>query len=367
MKKAYIGIIILLLMLSSCKSTYKGSDVCYDCGFNTIWNYTLYCDNAESYQNYQKIIHDSAKYYHQLFDIYHNYEGLNNIKTINDYAGIKAVEVDEAIIELLSLAKDIYLLSDGSFDIAQGKLFALWHDYREAGKTLNAEEKGGLLPTESELQNAYNAQAFSHIIIDDENNTVFIDDPNVNIDVGGIAKGFTVEKIAAELKDSGLESGGISAGGNVKTIGQKNNNETWNVTVTDPRNNTYVAYDGVLTLAVKDDMSVVTSGDYFNYYLDNMGNKQHHIINPHTLKPGNLYHSVTIVCQDSGLADALSTALFNMSISEGEKLIKDVKEKYHCDVGVLWILSEENNEAIEDIEKNGLRIYMNDNFAQYLK
>lgn len=91
----------------------------------------------------------------------------------------------------------------------------------------------------------------------------------------------------------------------------------------------------------------------------------HHIINPDTLYPSDLYESVSVIVSNSGLADALSTSLFNMNIEEGMKFIQRVEHYYDIEIEVLWVLSENNLEDIKTQNINGLNVYMTDDFTNY--
>lgn len=365
MKKIILSLITITFLLSGCKPLNRYSDICYDCGFNTVWNWIIYTENENKNNQYEEMIKESVTRYNKLFDIYNNYENINNIKTINDNAGIKPIEVDEEIIEMLKISKEIYELSNGKFDITQGALLKVWHKVREDGKTLNELGVYGILPDENDLIEASKHHGFEHIIIDEENSTVYIDDPDISLDVGGIAKGYTVEKIALMLEENGIKHASIVGGGNVRTINDKADGTPWGVAIQDPRSSQEYSYDGIINVFTRNSVSVVTSGNYFNYYIAEGNKKMHHIINPDTLYPSDLYESVSVIVSNSGLADALSTSLFNMNIEEGMKFIQRVEDYYDVEIEVLWVLSENNPEDIKTQNINGLNVYMTDDFTNY--
>lgn len=366
MKKILLSIMIFGMVLSGCqKEKQRFSGICYDCGFNTVWNWILYTEDEEIYDEYVSEIYTYANKYHRLFDIYNNYDGVNNIKTINDNAGIAPVKVESEIIELIEMAKEMYELSDGLFDITQGSLLRVWHNYREEGKVLNANGEYGNLPSEEELLEASQYHGFEHVIIDSENSTVYIDDPNVSLDAGGIAKGFAVEKIAEKLQEDGITNGSVVGGGNVRTINNKGDGTPWGVGINDPRSTDAYSYEGITNVYLTENNSVVTSADNFNYYLFEGDEKMHHIINPKTLYPSDYYMSVSIITPHSGLADALSTSLFNMTIEEGLAFIEKVSDYYDTSIDVLWVLKDDNTEDVEVEIINDLRIYMTEGFREY--
>ncbi len=296
--------------------------------FDTMTQIVGYADNEESFQKSAQLIHDDLEEYHELYNIYEDYPGVNNIKMINDNAGIKPIVVNKKIIDLLLFAKEAYALTDGKVNVAFGSVLKIWHDHREDGIE-NPED--ATLPTEEELETAARHVDIEDVVIDQEKSTVYLADAQMRLDVGAIAKGFATEAICENAEKYGFSSALISVGGNVRAIGEKaNNGGVWKVGIRNP----YDQNDGTLSLVGLDDQSLVTSGVYERYYTVN--HKQyHHIINPETLFPADYFVSVSILCNDSGLADALSTALFNMSYEEGAKLIETIP-----DAEALWAFSD---------------------------
>ena len=268
-------------------------------------------------------IHDELLVYHQLFDIYHEYDGQNNLKTVNDHPG-EAVAVDSAIIDLLLDCKAYYELTNGRVNAAMGSVLKLWHEAREDGLE---DFANAYLPDADALTEAAKHTGWDSILIDREKGTVTILDPALRLDVGAIAKGWSVQR-AAENAPEGLL---ISVGGNVCATGPKDSSGTpWVVGVQDPEVGESYLHTLYLTKG-----SMVTSGDYQRAYMVD-GEIYHHIIDPDTLYPGKLWRAVTVVCPDSGLADALSTALFLLPIEEGQKLL-DTCESY-----AMWVDAEGN-------------------------
>lgn len=278
-----------------------------------------YCDSKEEFEKYSKMIKNELQTYHRLYDIYNDYDGINNIKTINDNAGIKAVKVDEKIIDLIEFSMDMYKKTDGAFNIALGSVLTIWHDYRADG--IDHPDNAKLPPMDTLLE-ANNHTDINNIIIDKENSTVYLADKEMSLDVGSVAKGYATEKVAQYIEKKGLKQALMSVGGNIRAIGGKDkNNDDWKSGITNPldKNGT----DPYIKTVRLKDMSLVTSGDYQRYYTVD-GKKYHHIINDHTLMPSDYFTSVTILTQDSGYADALSTSIFNMPYEEGVKLINSL-------------------------------------------
>jgi len=300
--------------------------------FDTVTQVVLYADSQRAAQARFAAIHEELKAYHQLFDIYHTYRGMNNLKSINDAAGTAPVVVDAAIIELVRLAKEMHALSDGRMNIAMGSVLSIWHDCREQGI---AHPEHSALPSMEELDQAAAHTDISRVLVDELAQTVYLSDPELRLDVGGIAKGYAVERVAASAKADGVESLLISVGGNVRTIGVRGDGKPWRAAIQSPDG------DGVLYTLNVSDNSLVTSGDYQRYYTVD-GQNYHHIIDPKTRMPADYFSSVSVLCEDSAMADALSTALFCMPLAEGQALIKTLP-----DTEAFWIIPD-GTEAFSD-------------------
>lgn len=275
--------------------------------FDTVTTMVGYADSEEAFTAQAQQIHDALLEYHQLYDIYNDYDGLNNLKTVNDNAGIAPVEVDAKILDMLEFSKELYEETGGRVNVAMGGVLSLWHDAREAGIE---DPANAYLPDQDALEEAARHADWSNVVIDEEAGTVYLADPDMSLDVGAIAKGYAVERVC-ETAPAGML---ISVGGNVRATGPKPDGSPWVVGIENPDGG-----DFLHTLYVEDS-SVVTSGDYQRYYLVD-GQRYHHIIDPDTLYPATRWRSVSILCEDSGIADGLSTALFTLSQEDGQKLL----------------------------------------------
>lgn len=281
--------------------------------FDTYCEITAYDTSQASFDKKYEKIYALLEKYDQLFDIYHTYDFVVNLKYVNDHAASSPVAVSDEIMDLLLYGKKVYDLSEKTVNIAMGSVLSLWHEKREEGRQL---------PDMAELQRRRKHTNINSLVLDEDKKTVFFSDPALSLDVGALAKGFVCEKIAEYIVQNQLfDSALISLGGNIKTVGTKGNraDEAFNVAVENPLSQDYLA---VLNVSSGD--SVVTSGDYQRYYEVN-GKRYCHIINPKTLMPSEFVSSVTVVAKDSLYADAMSTALFNMSIDDGLKLVNSTE------------------------------------------
>lgn len=315
------AMVLLLLagLFSACGKTDK--DITrYEASFLDLFDTQStivgYYGDKQEFEEQVNYIYDETKIYHQLFDRYNNYEGINNLKTVNDMAGIEPVQVDQKIIDLLKYSKEIYELTDGKVNIAFGSVLEIWHDYRDMG-IYNPED--AQVPPMDQLMEASLHSDIDQVIIDEEAGTVFLEDPKMSLDVGAIAKGYAVEQVAQSLvEERGTESLLISLGGNVRAIGYKDHVSTpWNVGVKDDGTR------GILHTMNLLNQSLVTSGNYQRYYVVD-GIRYHHIIDPATLMPADHYVSVTILASDSGLADGLSTMAYILPLEEAKAKVEEI-------------------------------------------
>ena len=313
MIRKIITIALILCLLCGCAAPAQKNLTIYEASYLTLFDtVTIIKGPAESQAEFASVaqqLHDEMLRLHQLFDIYHDYEGLNNLKTVNDMAGIQPVQVDSAVIELLTDCKDYYELTGGRVNVAMGSVLKLWHEARSDGLEDIANAR---LPDMEALKEAARHTDIESIVIDEAASTVYISDPEVRLDVGAIAKGWAAQRAAEKAPKGYL----MSVGGNVCATGPKSEGNPWVIGVRDPDG---AADDYLHTLYVEHG-SLVTSGDYQRTYMVD-GKFYHHIIDPDTLMPSTYWRSVTILCDDSGLADALSTALFLMDREAGQQLL----------------------------------------------
>lgn len=333
--------VVFVSCLTSCKnntSAQKFTDYSFDY-FDTVTTIVGFENTKEEFDENCKKIKDWLSEYHKLYDIYTRYDNLNNLCTINN--STEPVKVDIRIIDMLLYAREMYKLTNGKINIAMGSVLSIWHDYRENG--LN-NPQDAQLPTMDKLTQANNHTNFSNMVIKRENSTVQLTDPETTLDVGAIAKGYATQEIAKLMKEQNITGYILNVGGNVRIVGKRADGEKWKVGIENPdtenKEKPYIEY---LSLS---EMSLVTSGSYQRYYTVN-GKNYHHIIDPATLMPADNFKSVSVICQNSALADSLSTALFCMSYEEGKKLVESMPNTH-----AMWVL------------KDGKQLYSK-NFKEY--
>lgn len=254
---------------------------------DTYMTVTAYGDNA------QKGVTDAVAEIQRLDNLLSIGKEDSEISKLNK-SGCAALSDDTAV--MVTKALDLYKSTGGAFDITVLPLMELW------GFTTQEY----YVPTEDEIQSTLQRVGADKLTWDESTKTLTLGDKQ-EIDLGGIAKGFTSSRIMEIFKKDGVTCGMVSLGGNVHLLGTKQDGSAWRVGIQDPNNT-----DDMLGILQANDCAVITSGAYERNF-EKDGVTYHHIIDPATGKPSNSgLTSVTIVSKDGTLADGLSTSLFVM-------------------------------------------------------
>ena len=332
MKKRFFCLLLALILalgtLCSCgwnaRKKYTTHSMDY---FDTVITVTGYEKSQADFDAVAEEILTLLGEYHRLYSIYHRFEGMENLCTVNElvHGAHRTVTVDRRIIDLLLYAREMYTATNGMMNVAMGSVLSLWHDYRTVGKDNPAV---AALPPMELLKEAAAHTDISKMLLDEENNTVTLTDPLMKLDVGAVAKGYATEQVARRMEEKGVTGYVLNVGGNVRTLGTKANGTPWTIGIENPNGGEFLSY---LSLQGQ---SVVTSGSYQRfYYVD--GKPYHHIIHPDTLMPAEGYRSVSVVCNDSGLGDSLSTALFCLPPEQGKQLVESMEG-----VEAMWVTED---------------------------
>lgn len=329
MKRSFLAILLALMLLvsTSCAQevTYTKYQHYFFGTFDTIITLLAYTETEDEFKTYAKLAEDEMIRYHEIFDQYNSYTGIKNLYEVNQNAGSAPVEAEPELIDLLVQVKEWRTQYNyGSYGCkttpALGTVLLLWH---------NARTDGTYIPEMKDLLDAAKHINYEKVVIDTGANTVFFADPEMRLDVGAVAKGYAAQKVADTLREAGLESFILNAGGNVICgDAPRDGREQWTVAVEN--------VDGITTrlkLGLKN-MSIVTSGDYQRYY-EVDGVRYHHLIDPVTLFPAKYMRSVSIIHPDSGLADFLSTSCFLLPYEESRALIESIPE-----AEATWLLND---------------------------
>ena len=328
--KRLLALMVCVLLLTSCAASaetqrYTASflDV-----FDTASQLVIYADSQEEANRLAQLIYSELLRYHKLFDQYNDWPQVTGVYEVNQKAAAKPVTVEAELFDLLRFAKEMDVLTDGKTNIAMGSVLKLWHQAREDG--LNHPESA-YLPDEDALKQAAQHTNPDDLVLDEEKGTVFFADPALQLDLGAIAKGYAVEQVAKMLEADGVNGVLLSIGGNVRAIGVRPDGTAFPVGVQNPDLQSEQNHIAIISLK---NASLVTSGSYQRFYTVN-GQQYHHIIDPVTLMPARHLWAVSVVTKDSGLADALSTALFNLPLEDGQQLIASLPE-----AEALWVLMD---------------------------
>ena len=282
-----------LFLLTACSNPQKNNELKESSktvyAMDTVMDISAYGSDAET------VLNTVEKEIMRLDNLLRRKNESSEVYKINS---CKSVYVSSDTANLIKKALDISKSTDGAFDISIAPVMDLWGFYT---KEFN-------VPDESGLKDALSRVNYNNITVDGNNVSV---SENTEIDLGGIAKGFLSDRIIQIYRENGIESGIVSLGGNVQTLGRKPDGKLWRVAIQNPDNEG--AYLGILSV---EDMAVITSGGYQRYF-EKDGITYHHIINPDDGFPSNSgLKSVTVVGESGTLADGLSTALFVMGLQK---------------------------------------------------
>jgi thiamine biosynthesis lipoprotein len=242
---------------------------------------------------------------------------------INRNAGIKPVQVDEELFQLIQRAIKISKLTNGAFDISYASMDKVW--FFDGSMTK--------MPSEEVIKKSVEKVGYQNIILDEENHSVFLKLNGMKIGFGAIGKGYAADKAKALLQEKGVISGIINASGDLNTWGKQPNGKDWLVAIVNPLNK-----EKVFSWMPVNNSAVVTSGNYEKYVKFN-NTVYTHIIDPRTGYPATGILSVTIFTKTAELADALATSIFVMGLDTGLDFINQLK-------GVECIIIDENNKMI---------------------
>jgi thiamine biosynthesis lipoprotein len=226
----------------------------------------------------------------------------SRISLINREAAERAVPAGDELFELVRRSLDISILTRGAFDITYDSV-GQHYDFRERRR-----------PDAPTIERELASIDYRLVEANAADRTIRFLQPGVRINLGGIAKGYAVERGAAILRDHGIRHGIVTAGGDSRLIGDRRG-YPWLVGVRDPRR------DGAVAMRIPlENEAISTSGDYERFF-DEDGRRYHHIIQPTTGESANGVQSVTIVGPDAVITDALSTSVFVMGVDQGLRLL----------------------------------------------
>lgn len=231
----------------------------------------------------------------------------SDVSRINAEAGKKAVKVSEDTVACVKRALELAKVTEGKFDVTFGALAGLWKfDHDQDDK----------IPDDAEIKRRLPFVGFEYIELDEAKRTVRITKEGVRLHLGGIGKGYGVDRAVAMIKARGIDDFMVQAGGDLYVSG-KRGGRPWRVGVRDPRG----PRDAFFAAAEVTDATFSTSGDYERFFTEG-GVRYHHILDPDLGRPARGTRSVTIMAKDAVTADALSTGIFILGAEKGMKIVE---------------------------------------------
>ena len=228
---------------------------------------------------------------------------------INEYAGIKPVQVPAEVFELIFRASKISDITQGAFDITYGSIDKKYWNFDTHMETL---------PDIKKAKKAVRLIDYNKVILKRKEQTVFLQNKGMRLGFGGIGKGYAADKAKMVMEENGACCGVVNAAGDLTAWGTQKDGSPWTIGIADPN-----AKNALFSKFEINNMSVATSGNYEKFAIIN-GRKYSHTINPRTGMPAHGIKSATVICQSGELADALTTPLIVMGIEAGLHMINQL-------------------------------------------
>lgn len=310
MKKILI-VSFIFLFFSGCTKTssplIKKAHAC----LGTIVEITV-ADKDKSAEFINNAIKEAFTEIQRVEDLLSRFKSESDISRINADAYVRATKVSEETISLLEKSILFSQLSDGAFDITVYPLMEIWSI---------VEKDKEQIPTASEVKSTLNRVGCQNIDIIKQEQSVFLAREGMSVDLGGIAKGYAVDRAVSILKQEGIKNALVNAGGDIYALGQADETKKWKVALRRPRKR-----KDFLTVLELKDKAIATSGDY-EKYIKIDGRRYGHIINPKSGYPcTDRPASVTVISEDCLRADALATSIFVLGPEKGINLVNQLKD-----------------------------------------
>ena len=258
--------------------------------------------------NANKFIQIAIDEIKRIEKIISSWDSNSETSKINRNAGIKPVKVSKELYQLIERSLVISKLTDGAFDISYASMDNIW----KFDGTMKQ------MPTKDEIAKSVEKVGYENIVLNKEQQTVYLNKKGMKIGFGGIGKGYAADKAKKLLISKGVKSGIINASGDMNTWGKQPNGKDWYIAITNPMNK-----EKAFALLPLTNGAVVTSGNYEKFVTFN-GIRYSHIINPKTGMPSTGIISASVFAASAELADALATAIFVMGSEIGISRINQI-------------------------------------------
>ncbi len=244
---------------------------------------------------------------HRTDELMSTYKPGSQLSQVNEHAYERPVQVDADIIDVVEKSLEYSRLSDGVFDVTYASVGYLF-DYRKH-----------VHPTDAQIAAALPAVDYRQVVVDHDARTIRFLKPGMRIDLGGIAKGWAVDRGIDILRELGIEHAMVNAGGDTRLLGDRRG-KPWIVGIRDPRNE-----GKVVTRIPLQDEALSTSGDYERYFEED-GVRYHHILEPGTGRSPKAVRSVTVIGPTATHTDGLTKPVFILGVERGLEFIRKVKD-----------------------------------------
>jgi len=304
-KKGFAAIgatILLVFLVTSCNPNKERMFKETRVALYTVVTVTIYSDSK---QKANTAVDSAFKELDRLGRLLNFYSEDSEVSMINRYSGIKPVKVSKETLEVIDKALAISRSTDGAFDITIGAIVKLW-DFEKQ-----------VLPDDKSIKEKLKLVGYKNVIIDMEKSTVFLQKKGMQIDLGGIEKGYATDRAVNVLKQNGITAGIVAVGGEVKPFGTKPDGEPWRVGIKNPRQKG--KEDDVFAVVTLTGKAISTSGGYEKFFIKD-GKWYHHILNPATGYPVYECQSVSVIAKDA--PDGFPTGIFVLGPQRGMQLLK---------------------------------------------
>jgi thiamine biosynthesis lipoprotein len=268
----------------------------------TIVTITIYSDSE---QKAKAAIDATYTELDRLGRLLNFYSEDSEVSLINRFSGIKPVKVSTDTLDVIDKALYVSRSTDGAFDITIGPIVKLW----------NFEKK--ILPAEKAIKEKLYLVNYRNVVVDKVNSTVFLRKKGMQIDLGGIEKGYAADRAAEVLKKNGITAGIIAVGGEVKPFGTKPDGGIWRVGIKNPHQKG--KNDEIIAIVDLDGKAISTSGGYEKFFMKD-GKWYHHILDPATGYPVYECQSVSVIAKNA--PDGFPTGIFVLGPEKGLKILK---------------------------------------------
>ena len=253
------------------------------------------------------LIRDIMAEMHRIDQLMSTYKPDSELSFVNKNAANGPVTVSKELLTLIERSLEYSNITTGAFDITYASA-GKYYDYRNNKR-----------PDDEQLQSVLPAIDYRHVKTDQASSSVQFLHPDVYIDLGGIAKGYAVDRGMALIQQAGVTTALVSAGGDTRVIG-KRWDRPWHIGIRNPRDE-----ENIISMIPLEDSAISTSGDYERFFEED-GVRYHHILNPRTGKSTHEVFSSSIIGKYATDTDALSTSVFVLGVEKGLKLIDSLPE-----------------------------------------